>query len=190
MGPVSPWEWYVFRDDLERQGVLVDSSPAQDANGADTQEKPTAEVASAPTTANVRPAESRDEKMWLHAAVYALALLRAKKTGNDRFPGEHGSSEPVAKSIAKHASVEPATFVRALRTGRAILEGNARPEESDTRALTAGQSTLKQGMTFLAAEVYENESLEGKATNILDLLGGAPLCALPSVNTLVDALKE
>jgi hypothetical protein len=45
-------------------------------------------------------------------------------------------------------------------------------------------------MTFLAAEVYENESLEGKATNILDLLGGAPLCALPSVNTLVDALKE
>jgi hypothetical protein len=200
LGEVCPLDCVVFREDLERLGIVVGSSPVPDASGEDAQEKPTAEATPAPETANALAAKNRDEKMWLHAAVYALAFRREKEKGNKRFPDERGASANLARHLnwvtegkpdsKPPREQSPDTFVRVFRTGKRILGREAQPEGKDTRALLAGALTLKKAMAFLAAEVYRNDSIAIRAERISGHLDGAPLNAKPTVDAIVDALKE
>jgi hypothetical protein len=186
LGKVWPLDCVVFWEDLERLRDMIES---QAANGQAQRGRATAEATPVSESVNVRRSKSRDEKMWLHVAVYALAVLRAKKTGNERFPEGRGTHGPVATNIARHTEAGSDTLVRVFRTARQILGGNAQPDREDKGALDAGTSTLKRALAFLAAEVYGSEILGDKAAQILDQLGGAPLNVMPTGASIEDALK-
>jgi hypothetical protein len=186
LGKICPLDWVVFWEDLERLRDVIES---QATNGQAQRGGPTAEAIAVSKGVNTPRTKSREEKMWLHVAVYALAVLRAKKTGNERFPEERGTHGPVAETIARHTTAGSDTLVRVFRTARRIMAGDVIPERADARALTAGALKLKHALAFLAAEVYENGGAEDWAPQIFDELRRLPLDAMPSLDEVADALK-
>lgn len=185
MGLVSPREWYVFRDDLERLGVEIDTPVITEVNP--------------PRMATDRSAKDRDEKIWLHVAVTVLARewVRKKARHGSRYADRTGTiiKDSLAQKIAwisdgsrgdvDELNFSPSTFTKVLADGQKVLEGKA----AET-TLTTGIVKLKTAMDAMSKAVYPDHPEDARAEKILSLIAkAAPDFEVPPVSLVADRLK-